>query len=592
MMHIRIRHQTQRQLTQGAIVRDSSAPQQQMHQVPSIRLFRLASLLRRDVVVSVAIFALSLDICLYQARTNSVWLDEAFSVGFSQLRWPVLWRYIWGVEGHMALYYVLLRGWIWLLALAGLAPTELAIRLPSLLCVALSAVVVFQFGRRFLGEMAGSIGALLYLMNFLVLVQGDEARSYGLQLLFVCVSWYALVAALTDGASRRWWVVYTVFGTLQIYAEVFSVLILGAQLAAFVCLLALGPHWRARFRSAAGALAGSVACMLVLAAPILYDALLHGRGNDWIPPAQPSDLAALLNPLGGGVASLAPLLLAIGLLELTIVIVARVPMSDKSAGASSRLSQLVGGRAPALLHSARSAELPLAVVALTCWLVLPILFAYLFTQPGLNVHLFLYAYFAICAPAYCLLAGLCVAVTRWRFAQVILAIVLLAFSLRTLPTARDSANYDAWHAPALWLEQHYAQGDGMVCIPDTWCAIPMDYYLFAYRSHAHFDSVSPGAWDWQQQTSYPTSPEALATYASQHDRIFLVSYNRVEFGAASAQGQQLAAVKSWLDQYYWPSTRVSSTTYLSTITVTLYIRLPSPSTVLARPPAHRPPAYR
>jgi hypothetical protein len=564
--------QEQRDLTSGAMALDPSAADHQTRQRTTTRRLRWDSRLRINIAMSVSLFVLSLGVCLYQARTNSVWLDEALSVGFSQLRWPVLWHFIWGAEANMGLYYVLLRGWIWALGVAGLAPTESVIRLPSLICVALSSVVVFQFGQRFVSKVAGISGALLFLTSFLALVQGDEARAYGPQLLLVCASWYALVAALADRTSRRWWVLYVVFATLQVYVQVFSLVIVGAQLIAFVCLLALGSNWRARAMRAAPAMAVSTACISVLVAPIVYDVLLYGGGNDWIPPAYPSDLVALFNPLGGGIASLAPLLFAIGLLELAIVLLALAPASGAWADASSRLSHLVGGRTPPLLRDARAAKLPLAAVALACWLILPLLIAYLLTQPGLNAHLFHYSNFAVCVPAYCLLVGLCVAITRWRFVQVILVAILLIFSLRTLPTARDSANYDAWRAPALWLEQHYAIGDGLVCVPDTWCAIPMDYYLLAYRSQAHFDGDSPGAWDWAAQTTVPTTADTLAAYASQHNHIFLVSYSRYAFGGTSAQAQQLALVEGWLDSHYQRSLSSSSSTYLSTITVTLFTR--------------------
>ncbi len=569
--------------TAGVIVLDPATPQSEAEQASNLRHTRVAARLRSTIVISLAIFALSLGVGAYQASTNSVWLDEAYAVGLSQLSWATLWSYLWGIEAHMGFYYVVLRGWIWLMGLVGIAPTEFVVRLPSLLCIALSAVIVYQFGRRFLGDIAGVVGALLFLMNFLVLVQGNEAREYGLQTLCVCLSWYALVAALTDdSASRRWWIVYVVFGTLQIYAEVFSVLIFSAQVATFLCLFALGPAWRARVRRSAVAMAISVAVILRLSTPILYDALLHGSGNGWIAPAHLSDLAALLNPLGGGMELFVPLLLAIGLLELTVVLLARAPFSDWWTGASTRLNQLLGGHAPTLLEANRSSGVPLAVVALICWFALPILLAFAFTQPALNLHLFNYQYFAICAPAYCLLAGVCVGVTRWRFAQVILVVILIAFSLRVVPTARDSANYDAWRASAMWLEQRYAPGDGIVCVPDTWCAIPMDYYLVAYPSQAHFDSDSPGAWNWQQQASAPTSPEALASYAAEHDRIFVVSYDRGEFGAASLQDQQLAGVKAWFSANSWQATSFTSSTYLSTITITMYIPTPTAS---ALPPA-------
>lgn len=580
MMRDGMPHQAhRREPSQSAITLDPTAPPKQLgqreqpKQAPRTGIGRLSVDPRSHIVLSLVIFALSLGVCLYQTVPNSVWLDEAYSVGLSQLSWSTLWSYVWGIEAHTGLYYVALRGWIWLAGTVGVAPTELVVRLPSLICVALSAVIVYQFGRRFLSFPVGIVGASLFLMNFLVLVQGDEARNFGVQLLFVCASWYALVAALTNWEPRRWWIAYVALGTLQIYAEAFSLVIIGAQVATFVCLFALRPDWRARVRSSVVAMTVSLACIFLLTTPILYDVLLHGSGNGWIPPAHPSDLVALIGLLGGGITLLAPLLLAIGVIELAIPLLAHRPATAHFA---SRLSWLLGDHTPPLLRrpTARSADLPIVVIALVCWLALPILIAYFITQPYLNAHIFNYLYFAVCAPAYCLLAGLCIAVTRWQFVQVILVVVLITFSLRVLPTAQSSANYGAWRDPAVWLEQHYQVGDGVVCVPDTWCAIPLDYYFLAYPSQAHLDPNSPGAWDWEGQTSNPTSAEALASYASQHDRIFLVTYDRTDFGAASPQRQQVDAVRFWLKAHAWQGASFTSSTYLATITVTLYTRAP------------------
>ena len=96
-------------------------------------------------------------------------------------------------------------------------------------------------------------------------------------------------------------------------------------------------------------MAVSVAVILKLSTPILYDALLHGSGNGWISSVHLSGFIALFNLLGGEMQLFVPLLLAIGLLELAVVLLAQERLSGLWADASARLNRLLGTEAnPAL----------------------------------------------------------------------------------------------------------------------------------------------------------------------------------------------------------------------------------------------------
>src|SRR5205823_8527080 len=116
------------------------------------------------------------------------------------------------------LYYLLLHVSLGITSFFGLLPTEFVVRLPSAIFAALSTVVVFLLGRRFLGLAVGLIGAGLYLLNDLQLVYAQQARSYSLQLLLICIAWYAFLAALTvepqSSHRKRWWICFVVATTL------------------------------------------------------------------------------------------------------------------------------------------------------------------------------------------------------------------------------------------------------------------------------------------------------------------------------------------------------------------------------------------
>src|SRR5215471_7170368 len=181
--------------------------------------------------ILVGVVALGFD--LYRLGTSSIWFDEAFSVELARQPLPLLWHIIWGPEPNMELYYLFLHFWLGFTGLLGQHPTEFVVRVPSAIFAALSSVMVFLLGRRYLGITAALVGAGLYLLNDLQLTYAQQTRAYSLQLLLICVAWYALFAALTQAShQKRWWACFIVATVLAIYAHLFSLLILLAQVVA------------------------------------------------------------------------------------------------------------------------------------------------------------------------------------------------------------------------------------------------------------------------------------------------------------------------------------------------------------------------
>ena len=122
------------------------------------------------------LFALALCFNLYRLGNPGIWFDEAFSVGLAQQSFPLLWHIIFALEPNMELYYLFLYVWLNTTALFGLHPTEFVVRLPSAIFAALSTVIVFLLGRRFLGLPVGLIAAGLYLLNDLQLVYAQHPK--------------------------------------------------------------------------------------------------------------------------------------------------------------------------------------------------------------------------------------------------------------------------------------------------------------------------------------------------------------------------------------------------------------------------------
>src|SRR5438874_1420017 len=131
----------------------------------------LAAWISSNWVLPPFLFTLALGFNLYRLGTPSIWFDEAFSVELAKQPLPLLWHIIFGLEPNMELYYLLLHGWLVVTGILGQHSTEFVVRLPSAIFAALSTVVVFLLGRRFLTMPAGLVAAGLYL---LVGLQGSK----------------------------------------------------------------------------------------------------------------------------------------------------------------------------------------------------------------------------------------------------------------------------------------------------------------------------------------------------------------------------------------------------------------------------------
>src|SRR5437660_155268 len=163
---------------------------------PALRQ-RLLRLLTTNWLLCLLVFSGALVFDLHNLGTPSIWFDEAFSVELARQPLPLLWHIIWGPEPNMELYYLFLHFWLGFTGFLGLHPTEFVVRFPSAVFAALSSVMVFLLGRRFLGITAGIVGAGLYLLDILYLTYAQQIRAYSLQLLLICIALYALFVLLS-----------------------------------------------------------------------------------------------------------------------------------------------------------------------------------------------------------------------------------------------------------------------------------------------------------------------------------------------------------------------------------------------------------
>src|SRR6266487_661330 len=528
----------------GTIKDDTDQKPVLLHQMQ-----RITHLFSSTWLLCILVGVIALGFNLYRLGSPSIWYDEAFSVELARQPLPLLWHIIWGPEPNMELYYLFLHFWLGFTGFLGLHPTEFVVRFPSAVFAALSSVMVFLLGRRFLGITAGIVGAGLYLLN-------------DLQLLLVCIAWYALFVVLTQEThQKRWWACFIGATTLAVYAHLFSLLILLAQIVAFGALLILPGPWRDKARHRVVAFMVSLISICMLIIPMLLVSL-HGSKTGWLPPPHLHDIYSLFLTIGAY--NLLYLLLILGFCAPSILVSILVYLPQ----GKEILGQFALYKSGDEKHNSMLQQhLPVAFACL-CWVIVPVVVSYLVSQG--STRLFSNRYLVVILPPLFLLVGMGIASLRWRTIQLALTVALFLIALYNVPLYYKSAQVEDWHSTVHWLEQHYQPGDGLVCYNNAQgCQVPVEYYLHAYPSAAHFTDDSPGAHSWNSfgpadpDTGYRAAVDtnALAAFGVKHSHLFFIK-GRV---ANDTEAAKAKTAEQWLDNHYHLLGRIVTPTVTSSL---------------------------
>ncbi|HEX7735919.1 MAG TPA: glycosyltransferase family 39 protein [Ktedonobacteraceae bacterium] len=508
---------------------------------------RVLDVLRRyqGMLIGGLLFFAALGFDLYHLGTPSIWFDEAFSVELARQPLPLLWHVIFGPEPNMEFYYLILHFWLQVTGAMGMIPTEFLVRLPSAIFAALSTLVLFFLGRRFLGPWAGTVAAGLYLLNDVQLVYAQQTRAYSLQLLLLCLAWYALFAACTvETRDKRWWLWYVLFTTLALYTQLFSALVIVAQVVALIGLMLVPNAWRAQLRKRFFAFVVSLLISGILSIPMAVVSR-HGSKTGWMHvPHLSTILSVFLDFSARSTIYLLLLLLLCSLGLLVALLASASPISGINRVFLVNASKSEGKRA--------RQQLPV-ILACLCWLILPVILSFIISQGP--TRMFSSRYLVVVVPPLCLLVGSGVATIRLRAGKLVLGLAIIALALHYTPLYYQSAQVENWSTPTFWLVQRYQPGDGLVCYTNVQgCQTSVQYYLTRYQSPATFDADSPGAFSWENDgpinpvagNDAAVNPAALAVYGAHHPRLFFIAARLS--GQADALKAQTA--EKWLDSHY------------------------------------------
>ena len=170
---------------------------------------------------------------------QSLWRDEVDVIRFASWAPAELSESLLK-EGHNGpLYYVGMRLW---LSLAG--KSEFGLRFPSACCSVLAVALLWQVGRKVVGQKAATIAALIVAVSPYLVWYGQDAKMYAavsaLSLLAMLCLWRGL-----SGDGTRYWVGFVLAASLSFYVHVLSALMIAVYAAE---LPVFWPEFRHRWR--------------------------------------------------------------------------------------------------------------------------------------------------------------------------------------------------------------------------------------------------------------------------------------------------------------------------------------------------------
>jgi uncharacterized membrane protein len=495
------------------------------------------------------VFVTALCFNFYRLGIPSVWYDEAFSVELARQPLPLLWHIIFGPEPNMELYYLFLHYWLIFTSLLGFHATEFVVRFPSAIFAACSTLVVFAIGQRFLGTLTGTLGSALYLLNGLQLTYAQQTRSYAMQLLLICIAYYAFFTILAGKKQTQgWWVIYVVTWALAVYTHLFSLLILLSQFIAISGILILPNQWRDWARKQFIRLLISFVSIFILIIPMLIESL-HGSKTGWLPIPHFHDIYHLFDTISNYNEEYLYISMTFCFISLLTSFIVYFTKFISNSQNSDFMILPLGETMTASPHFVP------VIWSLFYWLVIPIVVSYVVSHGSLR--LFSSRYLVTIVPALFLLVASGVMTLRLRILQGLCILLLLVLAFLSVPLYYQSAQVEDWNSATHWLLEHYQSGDGLVCYDNELsqgCQIAVEYYLDAYPNGAHFTKDSPGAFSWENygpvdaKTGFNAAldPMALSLYAQKHTRFFYI-VGRVPTIEAAAH---VKSTEQWLNGHY------------------------------------------
>ena len=428
--------------------------------------------------------------------THSLFLDESVSATLATAPWHRFTTVVTHREANMALYYLLLRGWV------VLGHGEIALRSLSVLLAVGALWVVIMLARSLFGRRAALLAGLLLAVNPLFVQFAQDVRGYSLALLLVSASCFFFVRGIrpVDPPLRFCWTAYTIVTALAAYTNFWAALVPLAQALS----LAFLPPGRIPWRRV---MASAVALVVLLVPLGLLIESTDSAGVNW---ASGSSAGRLFTHIRASVPHvvLDLLVLAAAVAAVAVIVLAR---------RRPNLGAVFGRQWPAFFTA--------------CWLVVPVAAVVMLSL--VDKPLLVVRYLMVSLPAAILLVALLidrVTAGARRGAKALAAVLLvLAVVLSGIGVAQwySKGGPQDFRSAVAFIADRAQPGDG-VLIFAPYERIPVEWYMNGRPAteravHPVYPATAWGVDPLAFDGTVPFNAHAIARASGAYTRVWLLS---------------------------------------------------------------------
>jgi len=452
---------------------------------------------RPIMLALIAVVVIGAGLRVYRLGSESLWLDEAYSIFAAHLPAPDIVPEI-SRDVHPPLYYYLLHFWM-----MPFGDSEFAARMLSVVFGVIAIVMVYRIGSVLFDRRTGLCAAVLMAASHFNIEYSQEARMYELLTLLAAISFWFFLKFLKRDSSVPILVAYILSTSLLTYTQVYSLFVVVAENLFFGLLVFSS---RELFFKKLGRWCLSQVTIGVLFLPwfLVLRKQIAAHKSFWIHPPTMAELAYAWRQLAG---SHALFLLLAPLAALPIIWVAL------TARSKARSTDIAG----------RADQLPLSdgerVVFLVLWLICPVLLPFAASH---FVTPFFLAKYTICASvAFVLLAARGLTILPWRSVSIGLFAVFVLLASLDMRRYWTTPRKDRWREAVAFFNVKAQPGD-LVVFTEYAGRLPFEYYS------RHRDLPEEGLSVYNDEFNEKTVGQVLKPVVSDHDRVWLVLSHQVD----------------------------------------------------------------
>ena len=366
---------------------------------------------------------------------NSIWPDEAWSITFANLNWRKLLSVMSQRELNMGLYYISLKVWITIFG-----ESELAVRSLSVLFSVCAIIMTFAIGKRLFDAKIGLIAGSILAVNAFFIEYSQEARAYTLLIFMANTSVYYFIKILQDQRLKNC-VLYVITSALLVYSHLFGLFIIMVQAISVLLLTGEKINYKKLFLCALS--------VTILIAPVVYFILFKDNGQiSWISKPSVKDIYDLFISFTGDGGNGILLILYIIPCLFCLLISFQYFLEFKMTRLFWRYAFLL------------------------CWLLIPIIIAYLISS---FKPMFISKYLISSMIPLVLLVSVGLSTIKNKYFYMVAISVLISFSVYTVFHEYYPKQKFDWRSATRYISEYSQKGDG-ITFYDYSAKVSFEYY--------------------------------------------------------------------------------------------------------------------